>query len=247
MRQVVTFCALVVACCLQQGLVVAATQEQQSQTAGEQTDRAETTKSGAADGVMSPALTGERRPLYRLRKSDIIEIDFAFSPEFNQAVPVQPDGFMALKGTSSIYAEGLTTPELEQRIRAAYRDILHDPQITIMPKDFDRPYFIASGEVGRPGKYELRSEVTVTEALAMAGGFTGKAKHSQVVLFRRVSDELVESHVLNVKAMLNARTLAEDLHLRDGDFLFVPQNRISKIRQYLPASNLSLYGTTPQF
>ncbi len=215
--------------------------------AGEQTGQAVTTKSGVADGVMSPALTGERRPLYRLRKSDVVEIDFTFSPEFNQTSTVQPDGFIALKGVPQLYAEGITAPELEEAIRRAYATILHDPEVTIVLKDFDKPYFIATGEVGRPGKYELRSDTTVTEAVAIAGGVTGRAKHSQVVLFRRVSNDLVESRILNLKAMLNSRTLGEDIHLRPGDLLFVPQNLISKIRQYMPASSLSLYGNPTQF
>jgi len=232
---------------MQHELVVAAAQVKLSGTAGERTGRAETTKSGAADGVVSPALTGERRPLYRLRKSDVIEIDFAFSPEFNQTVAVQPDGFVALREVPQVYAEGKTTPELEEAVRRAYANILHDPEVTIVLKDFDKPYFTAAGEVGRPGKYELRSDTTVTEGVAIAGGFTGKAKHSQVLLFRRVSDDLVESHILNLKTMLRSRTLGEDVHLRPGDLLFVPQNLISKIRQYMPASSLSLYGSPTQF
>jgi polysaccharide export outer membrane protein len=141
----------------------------------------------------------------------------------------------------------MTVPDLAASIREAYMGMLHDPEVSVALKDFDKPFFIAGGEVGRPGKYELRSDTTVTEAVAMAGGFGSRAKHSQVVLFRRVSDEVVESHLLNIKSMLNSRQLQEDMHLRSGDLIFVPQNLISKIRQYLPSSNLSLYSTPTQF
>jgi protein involved in polysaccharide export with SLBB domain len=101
--------------------------------------------------------------------------------------------------------------------------------------------------VNRPAKYELRSDTRVTEAVAIAGGLTQRAKHSQIVLFRRVSDDLVESRLLDVKAMMKSPTLAEDIHLRSGDFLFVPQNLISKIKQYLPTSSMSLYASPTQF
>jgi polysaccharide biosynthesis/export protein len=226
--------------------VAAAAEKPPSAPADDKTP-AVTIKSGMADGELSPALTGERRPLYRLHKSDVLELSFTFSPEFNQTVTVQPDGFVTLKDLPETYVEGLTLPELQAALRKAYAGILHDPEITIVLKDFDKPYFIASGEVSRPGKYELRGDTTVTEALAMAGGFNGQAKHSQVVLFRRVSDGLAESRVLDVKHMLRAKDLTEDMHLKPGDLLFVPQNTISKVRRYLPISSLGAYWNPAQF
>ena len=206
-----------------------------------------TTGSGTAGGEWSPALTGERRPLYRLHMSDVVEISFTFAPEFNQSLTVQPDGFVTLKDVPEIYVEGMTLPQFQEAIKLAYAGILHEPEVTVALKNFDKPYFIASGEVSHPGKYELRGDTTVMEALAIAGGLTGQAKHSQVVLFRRVQNGLAETRVLNVKHMQNARDLTEDLHLKAGDLLFVPQNRISKLRRYLPASSLSTYVNPTQF
>jgi polysaccharide biosynthesis/export protein len=224
----------------------AAAQQQLSETTVAKVTAA-TTKPGAADGTLGPALTGVRRPLYRLRCSDVVEISFTFSPDFNQVLTVQPDGYLPLKGAAQLYTEGLTVEELQAAVRQVYSGILHDPEVTVALKDFDKPYFIAAGEVGRPGKYELRAPTTVTEALAIAGGFTNRAKHSQVVVFRHISEETVESHVLNVKALLKSRDLKEDVQLHPGDLVFVPQNTISKIRQFLPASSLSLYANPSGF
>lgn len=189
----------------------------------------------------------ERNPRYQLRKGDSFDLDFAFSPEFNQTVAVQPDGYVTLKGVGSLLVEGLTVPELTETIRAAYAGILHDPVVTVALKDFEKPYFIAAGQVGRPGKYDLRSDLTLTQAVAIAGGFTDAAKHSQVLLFRRVSQDLVEARLLNVKKMLQARDLREDVYLRPGDMLFVPQNTISKIQRYLPTSHLGVYLNTNRY
>jgi len=50
-----------------------------------------------------------------------------------------------------------------------------------------------------------------------------------------------------VKKMLNSRNLHEDLHLQAGDFVFVPQSRISKIRKYVPTNALSWYMNPLQF
>jgi polysaccharide biosynthesis/export protein len=246
--RVIRYAAAALAWCLVQHiLVMAAAQEVGSRTAVQIPGPAETTKSGTADDKWSPALTGVRRPLYRLRISDSMEIHFTFTPEFDQTVTVQPDGFLALRGLPQLYVERMTVPQVEESVQRAYSAIMRDPEVSIVLKDFDRPYFIASGQVGHPGKYELREDLTVTEGVALAGGFNEMARHSQVVLFRRVSDDVMESHVLDIKHMLNSKSLTEDIYLKPGDFIFVPQNSISKIRRYLPASSFSLYSTPTQF
>jgi polysaccharide export outer membrane protein len=192
-------------------------------------------------------LGGQRHPLYRLRPSDVVEISFTVAPEFNQALTVQPDGFVMLKDAGMLEVEGLNLQEFGGAVQNAYQGYLHDPQVAVLLKDFEHPYFIVGGQVGKPGKYELRSDTTVAEAVEVAGGLTQQAKHSQVVLFRRVNDDLVEARLLNLKKMLKERSLGEDAHLRPGDMVFVPQNTISKIDRYLTRSSLSMYVSPTQF
>ncbi len=214
---------------------------------------------GAAQGVVPPATTEatspsnvaaptnttpglhERNPRYQLRRGDTFDLDFELSPEFNQTVAVQPDGYITLKGVGSIYIEGQTVPELTETVKTAYAKILHDPVITVGLKDFEKPYFIAAGQVGKPGKYDLRSDLTVTEAVAIAGGFNDKAKHSQVVLFRPLPTGGYEAKLLNVKKLLATRNLSEDVQLQPGDMVYVPQNELSKIRPFLPTSSMGAY------
>jgi len=246
MKRFLSCAVLVLGCAAQAGSVAAVAQET-TEAAKASAGASEPTKPGMADGASSPDEMGNRRPLYRLQKSDVIEIKFTFVPEFDQTTSVQPDGFIALKGLDQLYAKGLTVAELRNNLREAYAPTLHDPEVTIGLKEFEKPYFIAGGAVARPGKYELRGDATVTEGVAMAGGFTEQAKHSQVVLFRRISEERTEARILNVKQMLNSRNLAEDFHLRAGDLVYVPQNWISKIRRYLPTSSLSTYVNPTQF
>ncbi len=204
-------------------------------------------KPGGADGLGNPILGGERHPLYRLRPSDVVEISFTVAPEFNQTLTVQPDGYVMLKDAGMVEAQGLNLEELCEAVQKAYRGYLHDPQVAVALKEFERPYFIVGGEVGKPGKYELRSDTTVAEAVQIAGGLTQQAKHSQVVLFRRVNDDLVETRLLNLKQMLKQRSLKEDAHLRPGDLVFVPQNTISKISRFLTRPSLSMYMNPTQF
>jgi polysaccharide biosynthesis/export protein len=202
---------------------------------------------GRADGPGNPLLGGQGRPLYRLRPSDVVEISFTVAPEFNQTLTVQPDGYVLLKDAGMVQAEGLNLNEFRVAVEKAYQGYLHDPEAGVALKDFERPYYIVGGEVGRPGKYDLRSEVTVSEAVQIAGGLTTQAKHSQVILFRRVNDELVETRVLNLKQMLKQRRLKEDARLEAGDMIFVPQNTISKIDRFLTRPSLSMYMDPTQF
>ena len=183
----------------------------------------------------------QRNPRYRLRKGDSFDLDFALSPEFNQTVAVQPDGYVALKAAGSVFVEGQTVPELTDTIKGAYAKILHDPVISIALKDFEKPYFIAAGQVTKPGKYDLRSTLTVTQAVAIAGGFNDKAKHSQVVIFRPTPDGGYEAKLLNVKKLLASRNLSEDYRLQPGDTIFVPQSAFSRIRPYIPAEAMGVY------
>jgi polysaccharide export outer membrane protein len=222
-------------------LIVAVAIQASSQRAVNSATLATNSASAAPTSADTSPGLHERNPRYRLRKGDTFDLDFALSPEFNQTIAVQPDGYVTLKGIGSIFVEGQTVPELTETVKAAYANTLHDPVVAIALKDFEKPYFIASGEVSKPGKYDLRSDTTVTEAVAIAGGFNDRAKHSQVVLFRPVQGGGYEAKLLNVKKLLASRNLSEDVQLEPGDMLYVPQSAFSKIRPFLPTSSMGAY------
>jgi len=178
---------------------------------------------------------------YRVNPSDILELTFALTPEFNQTVIVQPDGYISLRGVGDVSAAGQTLPELTESLKAAYSKILQDPEIAIDPKEFEKPFFTVGGQVGKPGKFDWYGDITLTQAIAIAGGFTEASKHSQVLLFRRVSDQWTEARIINVKKMMSARNLQEDPELKPGDMLFVPKNALSKIKPFLPTTSVGTF------
>lgn len=202
---------------------------------------------GGADGRRNSLLGEDSHSLYRLRSQDVIEVSFTVAPEFNQTLTVQPDGYVMLKDAGLVRAQGLDLQQFAEAVQKAYRGYLHDPQAAVALKDFEKPSFIVGGEVAKPGKYELRSDTTVIEAVEIAGGLTERAKHSQVVLFRKTDGDLVEARLLNVKKMLKQSSLREDAHLRPGDMVYVPQNSISKIAHFLSRPSVSMYMNSGQF
>jgi len=189
----------------------------------------------------------QRDPRYHIEAGDTFEVSFEFAPEFNQTSTVQPDGYVTLKDVGDIHVSGQSVPELTKTLCDTYGKIMVSPSIAVVLKDFEKPYFIAGGQVGHPGKYTLRGETTLAEAVAIAGGFTERSKHSQVLLFRRVSDQWTEAKVVDVKKMMSAKNLGEDPFLKPGDMVFVPQNRISKIARFLPNSGVTTYVNPATF
>lgn len=215
----------------------------QGSAPGSSTPPADSTISSQTGTSGPPPGFQDRYPRYQILPGDSMNLVFEFSPEFNQTVTVQPDGYINLKGIGDQHVSSDTVPQLIASLETAYGKILNKPTISVVMNNFEKPYFIANGQVGKPGKYDLHGETTLAEGVAMAGGFTEKSKHSHVLLFRRVSSEWTEAKVVDVKKMMNAGNLNEDLVLRPGDMIFVPQNTISKIAKYLPTSAVNAYFT----
>ncbi len=187
----------------------------------------------------------QRDSRYRLAAGDSFDVSFELSPEFNQAVIIQPDGYVTLKAVGDVKVAGQTVPELTQTLRTAYSKMLNDPLIAVVLKDFEKPYFIADGQVTHPGRYDMRGTVTLTEAVAIAGGFTENAKHSQVLLFRRVNEQWLSAKIFNIKDMQRKGDLHEDPTLRPGDMLIVPKNLLSKIKPFIPNAGMGAYKQLP--
>jgi polysaccharide biosynthesis/export protein len=182
-----------------------------------------------------PALQ-QRNPRYRVQRDDTISISFPLSPELDEEmVIVQPDGYINLRSAPSLHVQGMTVPEIEEAVKKDYAGILHDPIVSVDLVDFQKPYFIVWGQVGKPGQYDLRHEVTVSQAVAIAGGFAPTAK-TQVFLFHRVSQAWVEVKELKLKDIVRGKNANEDAEVQPGDTIFVPEKFIAKFRKYVPYS-----------
>jgi polysaccharide export outer membrane protein len=179
---------------------------------------------------------------YRLGVGDVISLTFPRAPEFNQITNILPDGFASLSEIGDIHVGGLTTQESAEAIQSAYSRILSDPIVTVQLKDFNKPFFLVTGHVNKPGKYELRGHTSAMEALAIAGGFRDGASQSRVLLFRRAGDDWYEVKRLNVKQLLQGKDLTEDAEVRPGDMLFVSQTFLSKVTRNIPFTAANEYS-----
>jgi polysaccharide biosynthesis/export protein len=189
--------------------------------------------SGAAKQDAVHVAPMERTPRYKVCLDDVLLLSFPLSPELNQRVTVQPDGFIILPTVGAIHVAGLTVAEVADAVKKAYVGTLHDPIVDVDLADFQRPFFTVLGQVGKPGQYDLRYDITVTQAIAVAGGFAPTAK-TQVFLYRAVSSNWAEVRELKIRDLLQGKNITEDAHLRPGDMIFVPEKAITKFRKYVP-------------
>ena len=204
----------------------------QQERALPESGNAKTVPASARGDADHPA-PAERNPRYRICRDDVLVLSFPLSPELNQKVTVQPDGFISLQSKGDIRVEGLTVAGVVEAVKKAYAGTLHDPIVDVDLADFQKPFFTVLGEVGKPGQYDLRYDLTVTQAIAIAGGFAHTAK-TQVFLYRSVSANWAEVRELKIKDILQGKNINEDAHLRPGDMIFVPEKAITKFQRYVP-------------
>ena len=188
-----------------------------------------------------PRLTTVTEERYRLQPGDVLEIQYRYSPEFNQTVTVQPDGYVTLEVGGDLKIAGMTVDQTRQAILKKASTRLQDPIATVILKEFQKPYFVVAGEVAQPGKIEMRERVTAIQAIMLAGGMKESAKSSQVVVFRKINSDIAEVKLLNLKTIRRTSDLENDLTLQPGDMVFVPRDKISKIERFMRLASVAAF------
>jgi polysaccharide biosynthesis/export protein len=179
---------------------------------------------------------------YTVKASDVLGLTFRYTPDYNHDTSVQPDGFVQLKGLpNAVRIQGLTILEAQREIVKAYSTILKDPDITVTLKDFEKPYFVVSGSVRNPGKFDYRGHTTVMQAVAIAGGFDNSAKHSQILLMRKYSNDLVQVTMVDLRQVMKGKEVSKDLEVRPGDTIFAPKSTFAKFAPFIPSSSMGMY------
>jgi polysaccharide export outer membrane protein len=189
----------------------------------------------------APALTVRTEERYALTPGDVLDIQFRYTPEFNQTLTVQPDGYISLEVGGDVKVSGRNLQEVRSLILAKARQRLESPEVIVVLKEFQKPYVVVAGEVNQPGKIELREKLTALQAVLLAGGMKESAKSSQVLVFKRLNADTAEVKVLNFKTLKRTSDLENDLVLRAGDMILVPRNRISKIERYVRYASMAAF------
>src|SRR5580698_929155 len=178
------------------------------------------------------------RPRYLLRPGDIVQLQYRLTPEFNQSVTVQPDGYININIGGEIQVSGLNMTQAHDLIVAKESSRLKDPELNLVLEEFTRPYVVVAGEVTKPGQIEVRDQMSALSAIMLAGGFTNNAKSGQIIVFRKVNDSIAEVKQLNLTRVNKTTQLEHDLSLQPGDIVYVPHDRVSRLQHYMQLSSL---------
>lgn len=137
----------------------------------------------AQSGESGPAATAQQpvEAAYRLGSGDKLRITVYNEEDVTGEYEVDSSGSVSLKMIGAVPAAGRTLPELAKIIEAKLLDgYLLNPRVAIDVLNY-RPFYVL-GEVNEPGSYPYVSGITVLKAIALAGGYTFRARTSKIEL-----------------------------------------------------------------
>lgn len=163
---------------------------------------------------------------YKIGLGDKLSIVFYGDPSIDRAVVVRPDGKISFPRVGDIPAAGLTPQELGSAITELYAEYLKLPEATVIVDEFGSQYVYVMGEVTKPGPISIQGRMTLSQAIAGAGGWTPTGQLASVMVVRRGAWEKPRAIRVDFKKVLSGEELDFDLPLRSFDIVYVPQTFI---------------------
>jgi polysaccharide export outer membrane protein len=140
--------------------------------------------------------------------------------DLTRTVQVRPDGKISLPLLNDVPAAGLTPMQLRDLLSNGYAKYFTEPEIAVNVREVHSIKISVLGMVRTPGRYELKSQATVLEALAMAGGFTEFAKRDKTFVSRDGRTAGTRLH-FNYSKVLDGDD-RENFLVHAGDIIVVP-------------------------
>jgi polysaccharide biosynthesis/export protein len=157
---------------------------------------------------------------YQIGPEDVLDISVWKNPELSRTVPVRPDGKVSLPLLNDFQAAGLTPSSLREQLVSRLSDFVPTPEVSVIVREVHSRKVAVVGAVKTAGRYELKSPMTVLEAIALAQGFTDFAARDRIVVLR-------QSGGTTTRIPFNYRKIAdgaeqENFFVRPGDIIVVP-------------------------
>ena len=174
-----------------------------------------------AAGASSAPVVAALPPGYVIGADDVLSIVYWREKDMSAEVTVRPDGKVALPLINDLHAAGLSPEAFRDRVIEAARRFVEDPNPTVMVKEINSRRVFITGQVEKPGPYQLNHSVTVLQLIAMAGGLKEFARGKNISVIRTEGGEPVVHH-FNYQEALGRRNLRLNIELKPGDTVLVP-------------------------
>jgi polysaccharide biosynthesis/export protein len=168
-----------------------------------------------------PAKAATDDPNYSIAPDDVLTIDVWKEPEISRTVPVRRDGKISLPLLNDLQAAGLTPTQLGAEIVEKLKATIVHPQVTVIVAQMSSLRIYILGQVTRGGAYPLVPDMTVMQALSIAGGFTAYANVKKIYVMRR-ENGADKIFTVNYKGVISGRKTEQNIHLKAGDTIVVP-------------------------
>lgn len=157
---------------------------------------------------------------YRLGPDDDLMISVFREDDLEREVRVSIDGYISFPLLGKVKAAGLTVSELEKALAEGLKKYLKNPQVTVFIKEYST--ITVTGQVKNPGSFPLKGQITVLEAIGLAGGFTQFAAQNDVKIMRLEEGEK-RTLTVRVDDISREGDKSKDVPLKRSDIVFVPE------------------------
>jgi polysaccharide biosynthesis/export protein len=176
---------------------------------------------------------------YRLGPEDVISVQVFGQDRYSRGgITVPPSGRISLSLIpGGVFVNGKTVEEVAKLIESKYDEYIIDPQVTVsLDKAASYRYSII-GDVAQPGIRLMSRRLTVTEAIAEAGGVLPTGSKSGVVVLRRQADGVLQQIAVNVSQIYKGR-VPDNTYLVPGDQVVVPGNKFKTLQKIMSLSSI---------
>lgn len=167
---------------------------------------------------------------YKLQIGDVLDVKLQMNPELNDQVTVRPDGKISTTIASDVMAYGRTVREVSKDLEDRYsRQLLH-PEIALLVRSFAPTRVYVTGEVVNPGEFiNVGPSLTLTQAIARAGGIKNTAQPTKLVILRRGAGEKPVAYSANYADAITGKDPSSDVRLAPYDVVYIPRSDIADV------------------
>lgn len=178
----------------------------------------------AQDTKAKPANTKKKAKSdsqYIIGPMDVLEVHVWKEPDFSRKLLVRPDGRITMPLIGDIQAAGMNTVSLKNLISIKLQRFLDNPEVTVILLASNSKKFYVIGKVNEPGTYPLSYNMTVLQALSVAGGLAEWADKDNIRIIRRYGDKSMTFKFDYDKA-ISGKHIEQNIPLKPNDTIIVP-------------------------